>query len=75
MSADHVKLQFETVCFIEYLKGKFEHDDIKNFPCTIGLNEKKGWITESLRNYLYSIVPLYPVVLDRKIDLGPDQLN
>ena len=65
------------------VRGKFGHNEVKTFPCTIGLNEKGGMDKEEFEKYLFiNIIPLYPDACDVpskrvmiKIDSGPGRIN
>jgi|EP01082_Thalassiosira_pseudonana_P008128 hypothetical protein len=69
--------------FAVNVKGKFGCAEEREWPCTIGMNEKGGMDEKEFMDYfLHSLVPLYPDAEDIpgkrvmvKVDSGPGRLN
>ncbi len=50
----------ETVKFMENVIGQCGYDEVKGFPCTFGLNEKRGMDKKEFEKYIFTnIIPLY----------------
>ncbi len=76
---DGRKLQFEFFKHIRYTCGKFGRAEAKNFPCTVGMNEKGGMNDVEFEKYINNIInDMFPDMEDipgkcvlLKVDSGP----
>ena len=60
-SKDTQRLNVTSITYFPKIKGKFGNSDFKEWPVTIGMNEKGGMDDVEFRQYfLNSIVPLFP---------------
>ena len=53
---DGRKLQFEFFKHIWYICGKFRRAEAKDFPCTVGMNEKGGMNVLEFKKYIDNII-------------------
>ena len=82
-SEETQRVNVNSIAFFPKIKGKFGASDSKEWPVTIGMNEKGGMDDVEFRQYfLNSIVPLYPDSNDVngkrvmvKVDSGPGRLQ
>ena len=78
-SADTQRMRTETMEWIPKVRGKFGGDEVKDWSCTFGMNEKGGMDDEEFYKYIAnSILPLYVNARDMpgyrvmiKADSGP----
>lgn len=68
---------------VPYVRARFSRKEIRNLPCTFGLNEKAGMNAIELHKYISkAILSLFPDVSDEplkrviiKLDSGPGRMN
>ena len=82
-SAETERVRNKMATWLLDVRGKFGHDEEKNFPITIGMNEKGGMDEAEFAKYiLNSITPLFPnakavfgkwVII--KVDSGPGRMS
>jgi len=78
-SAEREKLRYDFCLDIKNTRGQFGHDEVQEWPCGIGMNEKGGINDEEFCKYLNNtIYPLFPDTEDvpgkrvlLKVDSGP----
>ena len=78
-SAEREKLRYDVCLHLKNTRGQFGHDEVREWPCGIGMNEKGGINDEEFRKYLNNtIYPLFPDMEDvpgkcvlLKVDSGP----
>ena len=60
-SAEREKLRYDFCLHIKNTRGQFGHDEVQEWPCGIGMNEKGGINDEEFRKCLNNtIYPLFP---------------
>ena len=77
--AEREKLRYDFCRHLKKTSGRFGHDEVREWPCGIGMNEKGGMNDEELERYINNtIIPLFPDMEDTpgkrillKVDSGP----
>ena len=77
--AEHKKLWYDFCQHLKKTRGWFGHDEVRERPCGIGMNEKGGMNDEEFEWYINNtIIPLFPDMEDTtgkrvllKVDSGP----
>ena len=78
-SAEREKLRYNFCLHLKNTCGQFGHDEVQEWPCGIGMNEKGGMNDKEFCKYLNNtIYPLFPDMEDvsgkrvlLKVDSGP----
>ena len=77
------KFNVEFMVHAQDVNVQFGHDQVKAFPCSLGVNDNVGMNAEELEKYFYkTMLPLYPDLEDSlckrfigKLDSGPGRLD
>jgi len=77
--AEREKLRYDFCRHLKKTRGQFGHDEVREWPCGIGMNEKGGMNDEEFERYINNtIIPLFPDMEDTlgkrvllKVDSGP----
>jgi hypothetical protein len=83
MTEDGMRISSEFIKDMKLTLGKFGHDELKEFPCTYGMNTKGGMNGKEFANYMLNCyLTLYPDAADLPgkrvcvlVDGGPGRTN
>jgi hypothetical protein len=83
MTEDGMRISSDFIKDMKLTLGKFGHNELKEFPCTYGMNTKGGMNGKEFSNYMINCyLPLYPDAADLPtkrvcvlVDGGPGRTN